>query len=54
MGWMQEGELRYTPQENVFTMGTEDVTLTTRWADHGAIGMLRRRLPSFWTKVQTR
>lgn len=47
MGWMQEGELRYTPQENVFTMGTEDVTLTTRWADHGAIGSASEALAVF-------
>ena len=37
MGWAQNGELIYTPEQNVVTMGYADIALTTRRAEHDAI-----------------
>lgn len=47
MGWMRGGTLLFTPQDNVLTMGTEDVLLTTRWADHHAIAGREEALAVF-------
>ncbi len=37
MGWAQNGELIYTPEQNIVTMGYADIALTTRRAEHDAI-----------------
>ena len=37
MGWATDEELAYTTTDNTVTMGTENIVLTTVWADHSKI-----------------
>ena len=37
MGWAVDGEIAYTTTDNTVTMGTENIVLTTVWADHSKI-----------------